>query len=122
MTAELVVTPDLRRLVEYAGASGDFYEMHYDLDFARDLGHPDLAVHGLLKAAFLGRLVTAWLGDRGRLVSFEVSYRGMDFRDRPFTCRLTVAEQQGDRLVLDLDGGGTTLGRAEVIMNREEDT
>lgn len=115
----LVVTPDLRRLVEYAGASGDFYEMHYDLDFARRLGHPELAVHGLLKAALLGRLVTSWLGEGGRLVTFEVSYRGMDFRDRPYTCRARVAEVDGDTAVLDLwgedsDGRRTTLGRADV--------
>ena len=33
-----VETASLRTLVQYAGASGDFYEMHYDLPFARERG------------------------------------------------------------------------------------
>ncbi len=32
-------TASLRTLVQYAGASGDFYEMHYDIPFARERGH-----------------------------------------------------------------------------------
>ena len=121
---ELTETTTLRRLVEYAGASGDFYEMHYDLDFARSLGHPELAVHGLLKAAYLGRLVTEWLDGRGRLAMLEVSYRGMDFRDRPHTCRARVVSLDGDRATLELwgendEGRRTTLGSAEVILEEE---
>ncbi|SEG34617.1 MaoC like domain-containing protein [Nonomuraea solani] len=120
----LTETTTLRRLVEYAGASGDFYEMHYDLDFAHALGHPELAVHGLLKAAYLGRLVTEWLGGRGRLAVLEVSYRGMDFRDRAHTCRGRVVSTQGGRAELELwgeddTGRRTTLGRAEVIYDEE---
>ncbi|MFC4113560.1 MaoC/PaaZ C-terminal domain-containing protein [Nonomuraea zeae] len=120
----LTETTTLRRLVEYAGASGDFYDMHYDLDFARSLGHPELAVHGLLKAAYLGRLVTGWLEGRGRLAMLEVSYRGMDFRDRAHTCRGRVVSASGDRAELELwgeddTGRRTTLGRAEVIYDEE---
>jgi acyl dehydratase len=94
--------------------------MHYDLDFARALGHPELAVHGLLKAAYLGRLVTSWLDGRGRPAVLEVSYRGMDFRDRAHTCRGRVVRTDGDRAELELwgeddQGRRTTLGRAEVI-------
>ena len=117
----LTETTTLRRLVEYAGASGDFYDMHYDLDFAHALGHPDLAVHGLLKAAYLGRLVTRWLDGRGRLAVLEVSYRGMDFRDRPHTCRGRVVSTDGERAELELwgeddQGRRTTLGHAEIIL------
>ena len=119
---KLEVTPDLRQLVEYAGASGDFYDMHYDLDFARTLGHPDLAVHGLLKAAFLGRLVTDWLGDRGQLVWFEVSYRGMDFRDQLFTCHLEADGTEVELYGESADGRRTTLGRAEVAFHTGVDT
>src|SRR6185312_16513864 len=72
----LVKHPTTRQLVQYAGAQGDFYEIHYDQDYARGVGLPGVILHGLLKAAFLGQLVTDWLGDRGTLKSFEVSYRG----------------------------------------------
>lgn len=115
----LVETPTLRTLVQYAGASGDFYEMHYDVPFAAALGHPDLAVHGLLKTAWLGRLVQAWIAGRGRLVSLEASYRGMDFRDRPCTCGGRVVRRHGTRVELELwtadqSGRRTTVGSAEV--------
>ncbi|MCS7003587.1 MAG: MaoC/PaaZ C-terminal domain-containing protein, partial [Dehalococcoidia bacterium] len=51
-----------RQLVMYAGASGDFYEVHYDKDFAKASGLDNVIVHGLLKTAFLGQLVTSWAG------------------------------------------------------------
>ncbi len=45
--------PGLRQLVMYAGASEDYYEVHYDRDFARTQGLPDAIVHGALKSGFL---------------------------------------------------------------------
>ena len=56
---ELVKHPTTRQLVQYAGASGDFYEIHYDQDFARSTGLPGVILHGLLKAGFLAQLVTS---------------------------------------------------------------
>lgn len=113
------VTSTLRQLVRYAGASGDFYEMHYDPEFAAELGHPGLAVHGLLKAALLGRLVRDWMGPADRLLSFGVSYRGLDFRDRPMRLGGEVTSVDGSRVRLELwidgdDGTRTTFGDAEV--------
>jgi len=123
--AEHVHTATLRTLVQYAGASGDFYEMHYDLPFAHERGHPELSVHGLLKAAWLGRLVDEWFRGRGRLVSFEVSYRGMDFRDQPVTCLGEVARRDGRTVELALRtttaaGDITTTGTAVVELDEQE--
>ena len=112
-------TATLRTLVQYAGASGDFYEMHYDLPFAQERGHRELAVHGLLKTAWLGRLVEEWFAGRGRITVLDVSYRGMDFRDDPVTCGARVTGSDGDRIALEVwtasaDGTRTTIGTAEV--------
>jgi len=104
-----VETASLRTLVQYAGASGDFYEMHYDIPFAQERGHRELAVHGLLKTAWLGRLVEEWFAGRGVLTVLDVSYRGMDFRDEPVTCGARVTGQSGD-------GTRTTIGTAEVAL------
>lgn len=112
-------TASVRTLVQYAGASGDFYEMHYDLPFAQERGHPELSVHGLLKAAWLGQMVDDWFGGRGRIVSFEVSYRGMDFRNQPVTCGGEVTRRDGSMVELALwtrnAGGDTTTTGAAVI-------
>lgn len=114
---ELVKHPTTRQLVQYAGASGDFYELHYDQDFARTAGLPGVILHGLLKAAFLAQVVTSWAGERARLETFEVSYRGLDFPGRPCRCRGVVKSVEGKRVQVELwtedpEGNRTTLGSA----------
>jgi acyl dehydratase len=118
---ELVKHPTTRQLVQYAGAQGDFYEIHYDQDYARGVGLPGVILHGLLKAAFIGQLVTDWLGDRGTLKTFEVSYRGIDVPGRPYRCRGRVTRVDGDEVELEVwgedpDGNRTTLGTATVAV------
>ena len=118
---ELVKHPTTRQLVQYAGAQGDFYEIHYDQSVAQGVGLPGVILHGLLKAAFLGQLVTDWLGDRGALKSFEVSYRGIDVPGRPYHCRGRVVRVEGDQVELevwgeDSEGKRTTVGSATVEM------
>jgi len=120
---ELIKHPTTRQLVQYAGAQGDFYEIHYDQEFARSVALPGVILHGLLKAAFLGQLVTDWLGDRGSLKSFEVSYRGIDQPGRPYLCRGKITKVDGDQVELevwgeDSDGNKTTVGSATVVMAR----
>jgi acyl dehydratase len=115
-------TATLRTLVQYAGASGDFYEMHYDVPFAHERGHAELSVHGLLKTAWLGQLVDDWFAGHGRVVSFEVSYRGMDYRDQPVTCGGEVTRRQGTTLEVALwtrnaDGDTTTTGAAVIELD-----
>src|SRR5215510_603621 len=58
----LVKNPTTRQLVQYAGASGDYYEIHYDHHFAVRSGLKDgVIVHGLLTAGWLAQLMTDWL-------------------------------------------------------------
>jgi len=116
-----IETATLRTLVQYAGASGDFYEMHYDIPFAQERGHRELAVHGLLKTAWLGRLVEEWFAGRGQITVLDVSYRGMDFRDEPVTCGGRVTGRDGDQVSIEVwtasgDGTRTTIGTAEVAL------
>jgi acyl dehydratase len=114
-----VETASLRTLVQYAGASGDFYEMHYDLPFAHARGHRELAVHGLLKAAWLTRLVDDWFAGRGRLAVLDIRYRGMDFREEPVTCGGRITGRDGNRVSIEIwsadsEDNRTTVGTAEV--------
>ena len=116
---ELIKHPTTRQLVQYAGAQGDFYEIHYDQAFAQGVALPGVILHGLLKAAFLGQLVTDWLGDRGTLKTFEVSYRGIDQPARPYSCRGRITKVEGDQVELEIWGEDpastrTTIGTATV--------
>jgi acyl dehydratase len=108
--------------VQYAGAQGDFYEIHYDQAYAKSVGLPGVILHGLLKAAFLGQLITDWLGDRGSVKTFEVSYRGIDQPDHPYRCRGRVTKVDGEEVELEVwgeDEGGkrTTVGTATVRLD-----
>jgi hydroxyacyl-ACP dehydratase HTD2-like protein with hotdog domain len=118
---DLVKHPTTRQLVQYAGASGDFYEIHYDQEFARSVALPGVILHGLLKAGYLGQLITDWLGDRGTLKTLDVSYRGLDVPGRPYRCRGRVTRVDGDDVELEIwgedpEGKKTTVGTATVEM------
>jgi acyl dehydratase len=114
--------PTTRQLVQYAGAQGDFYEIHYDQAYAQSVGLPGVILHGLLKGAFLGQLVTDWLGGRGTLKTFEVSYRGVDVPGHPYRCRGRVARVDGGEVELEVwgedeTGKRTTVGTATVSLS-----
>jgi acyl dehydratase len=85
--------PTTRTLVMYAGASGDFFELHYDKDFATKLGFPGPIVHGRLGAAFLTQLLTDWIGDQGELRKLSVQYRGNAFPGEKFICKGKVTKK-----------------------------
>ncbi len=68
-----------RMLVQWAGASGDFNPLHYDGDFAKSQGVGAPIVHGALKRAWLGQLMTDWIGEEGVLKKLSCRYRGMDY-------------------------------------------
>lgn len=74
----VVKEPTTRQLVMFAGASGDFYEIHYDHAVAVESGLPGVIVHGYLKMAWLGELVSAWAGPDAFVTRVDVSYRGTD--------------------------------------------
>ena len=83
----LVKQPTTRQLVMWAGASGDYFAIHYDKDFAQSKGLPGVIVHGQLVAGFLGQLITDWIGDQGSLKKLTCNYRGMNFPNETITCR-----------------------------------
>jgi 3-methylfumaryl-CoA hydratase len=114
-------SPTTQQLVKYAGASYDFYQIHYDTAFAEASGLPGVIVHGLLKAGFLGQLLTDWGGPDAFVRRLDVSYRGMDRPDAIYRLEGEVtAVTTGDDgvTVIDADiwgenaeGTKTTLGK-----------
>jgi acyl dehydratase len=122
---EVVKNPDTRQLVMYAGASQDFVAIHYDQDVAKQAGHPTVIIHGALKSAWLGELVTSWIGTDGRLIELDVQYRAIDFPNSTATCvgKVTDTRLEDGVGVVELeiglrnaDGVITTPGRALVSL------
>ena len=119
-----------QRLVIWAAASGDFYQIHYDDNFAKGNNLPDIIVHGALKGMLVGRLLDEWIGDQGKIVRWGVSYRGMDRAREPITVwgRVTKKYEQDGQALVDLDMGvrqadgktETTPGKATVALPKKQ--
>jgi acyl dehydratase len=119
-----------RQLVMWAAASGDFYEIHYDIDYARTIGLAGLVVHGALKNAFLGQLLHDWIAPEGRIVRFGCSYRGLDYTDQDMTCLGVVRNKyiENETCLVEVDirvenseGRATAPGSALVALPRSLD-
>ena len=114
--------PTTQQLVMYAGASGDFYQIHYDQQFALGNGLPDVILHGALKNAFLGQLMTDWIGEHGRLARLKVQYRGMDVPGTSIFAKGVVTRKGEDGQVEcdiwleNAEGKKTTPGSAVVVL------
>jgi acyl dehydratase len=114
-----------RQLVQYAGASGDYYEIHYDKDFAAENELPGVIIHGALKNAFLAELVIQWIGGEGKLMELTCQYRGMDVPNDILRCEGTVSRKntEDSHGVVECDlwitngrAKKTTFGSAKVFL------
>ncbi|MCH8949321.1 MAG: dehydratase [Chloroflexi bacterium] len=94
-----------QQLVLWAAGSGDFYQIHYDKDFAQSTGLKDIIVHGALKNAFLGQLLHDWAGAQGKVKKFGCDYRGMDDAKQEINCRgvITKKFQENGENIVELD-------------------
>ena len=92
----LTKNPTTQQLVKYAGASGDFYQIHYDKDYAKSNGLPTVIIHGALKNAWFGQIITDWIGSSGELKKLSVQYRGMDSPGNPLTIEGRVVKKWSD--------------------------
>ena len=61
-------------VVRYSGASTDFNPIHYNDRLARAIGLPGVVVHGMWTMGAALRIVTDWVGDPARVVSYFVRF------------------------------------------------
>jgi acyl dehydratase len=112
-------------LVRYAGASGDFNEIHWNERVALEVGLPDVIAHGNLTMALAGRVLTTWAGDPAALVEYGVRFtKPVVVPDDGVGALLVVEglikEKLDDRLVrVDLtvtSNGARVLGQARAVV------
>ncbi len=82
-----------KSLVKWAAAARDFYEIHYDKDFARAAGMPDVIAHGPNKLALLERMLQEWMGEEGRLHKISVTHKASNFPGETLICRGKIAKK-----------------------------
>ena len=121
----LTVTVTRDNLVRYAGASLDFNPIHWNERFAREVGLPDVIAHGMLTMALAGRIVTDWLDDPRRLVSYYTRFtRPVVVPDDgvgatvEFTAKVAKVLDDGTAQVLITAkfDGKTVLGKATAVI------
>jgi acyl dehydratase len=69
---EFLLTRD--SLVRYAGASGDFNQIHYRDDVAAAVGLPGVLAHGMLTMGAAVQVAVNWVGDAGRIADYQVRF------------------------------------------------
>jgi acyl dehydratase len=61
-------------LIRYAGASGDFNQIHWSDRVATKVGLPGVIAHGMFTMALVGRAVTEWAGAPDAVVEYGVRF------------------------------------------------
>ena len=71
-STEFLLTRD--SLVRYAGASGDFNQIHYRDDVALAVGLPGVLAHGMLTMGAAVQVAVDWVGNAGAVVDYQVRF------------------------------------------------
>lgn len=79
-------------LALYCGASGDHNPIHVDIDFAKSAGMPDVFAHGMLSAAWLGRVLTDWMPQQA-IRSLDIRFAAITHVGERITCTGEVTEK-----------------------------
>lgn len=99
------VLVDRKALIAYAAASGDHNRIHWDGDFAKEVGLPDVIAHGMRTMAVAGELVSEWAGDPASVVEFGVRFSGM-----------VVVPREG-QVVLEVSGRVAALKEGRAVID-----
>jgi acyl dehydratase len=102
------VLPPLQRtinlvdMIAYAGATWDFYRLHYDPEFVAAAGMPGPVVDGQVFGALFVELVQDALGPACFVHELSFTFRNLMFAGETVRCTGTVAAVDGDRVAVDL--------------------
>jgi acyl dehydratase len=124
----LVKTVTQQQIDTYADASGDYNPIHINAEAARAVGLDGTIAHGMLSMAFLGQLVTDWLGSlrgqEGWVSRLRVRFQAMVMPGDTLTCHgaLVKGAPEGRQLIevwaQNQRDERVTTGEAEAVVAR----
>lgn len=93
------------QLVMYSGASGDFNPIHTVDEFAKEVGLGGVIAHGMLTMAFVGQMLTEFVGFDGMLQAFGVRFVSMVRPGDVITCygKVQKLDEQNGQQVIELE-------------------
>jgi acyl dehydratase len=95
-------TITLTDMVAYAGATWDWYGLHYDPAFVEAAKVPGPVVDGQVFGALFVELLQDELGPQSFVRQLSFTFRNLMFAGETVRCEATVAEVEEDRVVVDL--------------------
>ncbi|WP_326554358.1 MaoC/PaaZ C-terminal domain-containing protein [Micromonospora sp. NBC_01813] len=99
---ELERTIALADMVAYAGATWDWYRLHYDPEFVAAAKVPGPVVDGQVFGALFVELVQDALGPYCFVQQLSFTFRNLMFAGETVRCTGTVAKVDGDRIEVEL--------------------
>ena len=90
------------RIMAYGAATWDWHRLHYDREYARSLGLPEIVLDGqAMGALFAGALIT-WLGPRAFIRKLSFRLRAMVFPGDTLRCagEVTAVEATDDAVIV----------------------
>ncbi|KHK98045.1 acyl dehydratase [Microbacterium mangrovi] len=125
VVAERTVHLTRESLVRYAGASGDFNQIHWSDVVAERVGLPGVLAHGMLTMGLAVATIGDWVGDPGRVLEYGVRFTRPVVVDQETGADVHVVAKVGavsdDELRVDLtvsSAEATVLGKAQVRVRR----
>jgi hydroxyacyl-ACP dehydratase HTD2-like protein with hotdog domain len=100
------------RMMMYAAATWNPYQLHWDSDYSRAHGFPDANVAGPMFGDYLAEMLARWAGNPAFLKSLEYTNRAMAFPGDTLVCKGKVEEK--------LREGENTFLRCQVWVENQE--
>jgi acyl dehydratase len=91
---------ELADLVIYAGATWDWYRMHYDPEIIARFGLPGALVDGQMLGALLAEHALDWAGPRAFIHRMAFRFKSMVFAGDTVRCEGEVSAVEGSRVTL----------------------
>ena len=102
----LVKEIGMARMMAYGAATWDFIRLHYDADYARELGFESPFVDGQMMGGFLTQHVQDWAGPAAFLRKLAFRNRVMAYPGDSLTCHGVVTDvsstEEGGMVECDL--------------------
>ena len=83
----LTKKPTYIHLFMFSAITWNRQVIHYNTEFARRDGLPDVLVHRALMENYLAQMLSDWLGEAGRITKVEMSVRSSAVPGDTLTCR-----------------------------------
>lgn len=101
----LVKRPTAVQLFRYSAVTWNAHLIHYDAEYAKTEGYPDVLVQSHLHGCFLVQAVMDWAGGDARLRKFKWENRRLAVPGDTLTCTgvVTAVREEGDARVLELE-------------------